>query len=137
MAKNVGYAKRSLIDKLGLKSGHRACFHGAPDDYESTLGVLPEEVTVVRQLRGEFDFIQFFTDRRAVLGKRLPALKKALKKDGMLWVSWPKKASGVPTDVTEDVVRETALGNGLVDVKVAAVDDVWSGLKLVYRKRDR
>ena len=61
----------------------------------------------------------------------------ALKKDGMLWVSWPKKASGVPTDVTEDVVRETALGNGLVDVKVAAVDDVWSGLKLVYRKRDR
>jgi len=109
MAKNVGYAKRSLIDKLGLKSGHRACFHGAPDDYESTLGVLPEEVTVVRQLRGEFDFIQFFTDRRAVLGKRLPALKKALKKDGMLWVSWPKKASGVPTDVTEDVVRETGV----------------------------
>ena len=137
MAKTAGYSERSLVDKLGIKAGHRAHFAGAPADYDTTLGPLPEGVILVRQLRGQFDFIQFFTDRRANLERRFPALKKALKKDGMLWVSWPKKASGVSTDVTEDVVRDIALGNGLVDVKVAAVDEVWSGLKLMYRLKDR
>ena len=137
MAKTAGYSKRSLVDKLGIKAAHRAHFAGTPADYDTTLGPLPDGVILVRQLRGQFDFIQFFTDRRVDLERRFPALKKALKMDGMLWVSWPKKASGVSTDVTEDVVRDIALGNGLVDVKVAAVDEVWSGLKLMYRIRDR
>ena len=137
MAKAAGYSERSLVDKLGIKASHRAHFASAPADYDTTLGPLPEGVILVHQLRGQFDFIQFFTDRRANLERRFPALKKALKKDGMLWVSWPKKASGVSTDVTEDVVRDIALGNGLVDVKVAAVDEVWSGLKLMYRLKDR
>ena len=109
----------------------------APPDYDTTRGPLHEGVIPVRQLRGQFDFIQFFTDRRANLERCFPALKKALKKDGMLCVSWPKKASGVSTDVLGDVVRDIALGNGLVDVKVAAVDEVWSGLKLMYRLKDR
>lgn len=119
MAKTAGYSECSLVDKLGIKASHRAHFASAPADYDTTLGPLPEGVILVHQLRGQFDFIQFFTDRRANLERCFPALKK----DGMLWVSWPKKASGVSTDVTEDVVRDIALGNGLVDVKVAAVDE--------------
>jgi hypothetical protein len=137
LANPAGYSTRSLIDKLGIRAGQRLILINTPAGYAQTLGPLPEDVTLRRQLRGSFDFIQFFTDRRAPLECRFPALKRALQKDGMLWVSWPKKASGVATDVTEDVVRDVALGHGLVDIKVAAVDEVWSGLKLVYRKEDR
>lgn len=137
MAQQAGYSQRSLVDKLGIKAGHRVHIAGAPDGYDEVLGPLPAGVTRAPQLRGPFDFIQFFTDSRARLESRFASLKRGLKKDGMLWVSWPKKASGVPTDLTEDVVRDIALGHGLVDVKVAAVDAVWSGLKLVYRKKDR
>lgn len=137
MAQKAGYSTRSLVDKLGLKAGQRVHIAHAPEGYGDVLGALPDGLSVMAQLRGQFDFIQFFTDRRAQLSQRLPALKKALNKDGMLWISWPKKASGVATDVTEDVVRDLALGIGLVDVKVAAIDEVWSGLKLMYRKKDR
>jgi hypothetical protein len=137
MAQTAGYSHRRLIDKLGLKAGQRAHIAGAPADYDEVLGPLPEDLVLVGRLQGSFDFVQFFTDRRAQLEKRFPALKKALKPDGMLWISWPKKTSGVATDVTEDVVRDIALSHGLVDVKVCAVDEVWSGLKLMYRKKDR
>ena len=112
-------------------------FANAPDGYADLVGPLPDGLSQVSQLRGGLDFLKFFTNRRADLEKRFPALKKALNKDSMLWVSWPKKASGVLTDVTEDVVRDIALANGLVDVKVAAIDEIWSGLKLMYRKKDR
>lgn len=98
---------------------------------------MPPGVTVTSQARGVFPFIHFFTVSRDELESRLPALLKALEPAGALWISWPKKASGVTTDITEDVVRAVALPTGLVDVKVAAIDEIWSGLKLVRRLENR
>jgi len=133
----AGYSQRSLVDKLGIKPGARIAILHAPRGYRATLGKLPRGVTVTSAARGVLSFIQFFSVDRAILERQLPALLRALAPDGALWVSWPKKASGVPTDMTEDVVRAIALPTGLVDVKVAAVDDVWSGLKLVRRLKNR
>ena len=133
----AGYSQRSLVDKLGIKPGARIAILHAPRGYRATLGKLPRGVTVTSAARGVLSFIQFFTVDRAILERQLPALLRVLAPDGALWVSWPKKASGVPTDMTEDVVRAIALPTGLVDVKVAAVDDVWSGLKLVRRLKNR
>jgi len=133
----AGYSQRSLVDKLGIKPGTRIAILNAPRGYRATLGKLPAGVTVAVNPRGQLPFIQFFAVSRSVLESRFPALLRALEPAGALWVSWPKKASGVPTDLTEDVVREIALPTGLVDVKVAAVDDVWSGLKLVRRLKTR
>lgn len=127
----AGYSKRSLLDKLGIKAGMRVCFIDDPPGYRALLGPLPDEVVVSATLRGKKDFIHFFTDRESRLASRLPALRRALRPAGLLWVSWPKKSSGVETDVTEGVVRRLALDGGLVDVKVCAVDETWSGLKLV------
>jgi len=133
----AGYSQRSLVDKLGIKPGARIAILHAPRGYRATLGKLPRGVTVTSAARGVLSFIQFFSVDRAILERQLPALLRVLAPDGALWVSWPKKASGVPTDMTEDVVRAIALPTGLVDVKVAAVDDVWSGLKLVRRLKNR
>ena len=133
----AGYSQRRLVDKLGIKPGNRVAIINAPQDYDELLGTLPEGVQVRTRLTGHFDFIQFFTKGRRDLAKRFGSLMSRMDKNGMLWVSWPKRASGVETDVNEDIVRDVALGAGLVDVKVCAVDDVWSGLKLVYRKKDR
>jgi len=133
----AGYSGKPLINKLGIKPGARLLILAAPTGYARTLGALPEGVVQAKALAGAFDFIQFFTTKRRDLERRFAALAKSLEPDGMLWVSWPKKASGVPTDVTEDVVREIALAAGLVDVKVCAVDETWSGLKLVRRLKDR
>jgi hypothetical protein len=133
----AGYSQRSLVDKLGIKPGAKVCILGAPRGYTKTLGPLPAGATAVKTPKPGLDFIHFFTTQRAELEKRFAALQKALAPAGMLWVSWPKKASGVATDVTEDVVRGVALARGLVDVKVCAVDDTWSGLKLVRRLKDR
>lgn len=134
---STGYSGRPLIDKLGLKAGMRALFLKAPDHYPDLLGPVPEAVELRKQLRGEFDFIHAFCDRVAALRRDLPRWRAHLRDTGMLWVSWPKRASGVETDVTEDVVRHLALGLDLVDVKVAAVDEIWSGLKLMIRKERR
>jgi hypothetical protein len=131
------YSARPLAEKLGIKSDTRIALIGAPRGYRTTLGTLPPGVRVVATLRGSLPLIQFFTKRRAALGRSFPALKRALAVDGALWVSWPKQASGVATDLTEDGVRALALAHGLVDVKVCAVDAVWSGLKLVRRLKDR
>jgi len=133
----AGYSGRSLVDKLGIKPGMRIAIVGAPKGFRATLGSLPDGVAVMSAPRGELPFIHVFTKQRSLLERRLPAFKKALKQDGALWVSWPKKSSGVATDLTEDVVREVALAGGLVDVKVCAVDEIWSGLKLVRRLKDR
>jgi len=133
----AGYSQRSLVEKLGIKPGTRIAILNAPRGYRATLGKLPAGVTVAVNPRGQLPFIQFFAVSRSVLESRFPALLHALDPAGALWVSWPKKASGLPTDLTEDVVREIALPTGLVDVKVAAVDDVWSGLKLVRRLKTR
>ena len=133
----AGYNQRSLVEKLGIKPGMRIAILHPPRGYRATLGKLPRGVTVTSVLRGVLPFIHFFTADRALLERQLSALLRTLAPDGAVWVSWPKQASGVPTDITEDVVRAVALPTGLVDIKVAAIDDVWSGLKLVRRLRNR
>ncbi len=133
----AGYSKRSLVDKLGIKPGFSALILAAPKGYAKTLGPLPKDVAVAEAPRPGLHFIHLFTTKRADLERRFTALRDALAPAGMLWISWPKKAAGVPTDVTEDVVRGVALANGMVDVKVCAVDETWSGLKLVRRLKDR
>ena len=133
----AGYSGRPLVDKLGIKPGTRIAILNAPRGYRATLGHLPAGVVVASAARGTFPFIQFFAVSRSVLESRFPALVRALEPAGALWISWPKKASGMPTDLTEDVIRAIALPTGLVDVKVAAVDVVWSGLKLVRRLENR
>ncbi|HET9708469.1 MAG TPA: DUF3052 domain-containing protein [Gemmatimonadales bacterium] len=132
-----GYSGKGLVDKLGIKPGMRIAIVGAPRGFRATLGPLPDGVSVTATPRGTLPFIHFFAKQRSVLERRLHSLKRALAQDGALWVSWPKKSSGVETDLTEDGVRAVALDGGLVDVKVCAVDEVWSGLKLVRRLKDR
>jgi len=133
----AGYSKRSLVEKLGIQDGFAISIIGAPKDYAGTLGKLPAGVKPINKLAGPLDFIQFFCSRRDRLEAGFADLKAALSPSGMLWVSWPKASSGVPTDLTENVVREIGLQNGLVDVKVCAVDETWSGLKFVYRLKER
>jgi hypothetical protein len=133
----AGYSGTPLAKKLGFKPGMAAAYVGAPEGFDELLGDLPGGVTVRRQLRGPVDLIVCFVTARRDLEKRLPRLRAALRPDGMLWIGWPKRASGVPTDMTEDVVREVALPTGLVDTKVAAIDETWSGLRLVIRKELR
>src|SRR5688572_20107890 len=133
----AGYSSRALVDKLGIKPGMRIAIVNAPRGYRKTLGKLPARVTVASATRGAFPLIHCFVVDRAVLERQLQALLRALEPAGALWISWPKKSSGVATDITEDVIRAVALPTGLVDVKVAAVDDVWSGLKLVRRLKHR
>ncbi len=133
----AGYPKRSLVQKLGIKAGNKIAILNSPVDYDQTLGALPPDVLTVDTRAGSLDFIHFFTSRRVELERRFPELKAALAPDGMLWIAWPKRASKMDTDLTEDVVRQIGLANGLVDVKVAAIDQTWSGLKFVYRLKDR
>lgn len=122
---------------MGIKSGQRIIILNAPDGYETTLGVLPDGIEVVHDLAGQFDLIQYFTTERAAYERDFPILRDALLTAGMLWVSWPKKAAKMATDLDENVIRDIGLANGLVDVKVIAVDERWSGLKFVRRVKDR
>lgn len=133
----AGYSGTLLPRKLGIKAGDRLALVAAPSDFDATLGTLPEAVTVRRQLRGPVNVAVFFTKRRADLERRFEALSTAIEVDGGLWVAWPKRASGVATDVTEDTVREVALPAGLVDNKVCAIDETWSGLRVVWRREGR
>ncbi len=133
----AGYSGTSLVKKLGIKSGQKVLILNQPDTYAKTLGKLPAGVTLVKRFGKELDFIQFFTKELGELTANFPRLKAALAQDGTLWVSWPKKAAKVQTDLDENIVREVGLRNGLVDVKVTAVDETWSGLKFVYRLKDR
>jgi len=140
---SAGYSEKSLPEKLGYKAGQRALFVGLPQELAGLPSSTAFESVVHRPgwnvvlAAHSFDMIHAFTTKRADLDAHLRTLQHALKPDGMIWVSWPKKASQVPTDVTEDVVREAALALDLVDVKVAAIDAMWSGLKLVIRKERR
>ncbi len=134
---SAGYSHRSLAAKLGIEPGTAVTALGAPPVYRELLEPVPADVTFVARLRAPARFVHCFVTRRAELERELPRLARALADDGVLWVSWPKRASKVETDVTEDVVRELALPHGLVDVKVCAVDEVWSGLKLVRRLAHR
>ncbi|MDJ0756031.1 MAG: hypothetical protein QNJ45_21060 [Ardenticatenaceae bacterium] len=132
-----GYSKTPLFKKLGIKPGNRVLVKNRPDHYEQLVDPLPEGVKLLKRRGSEVDIIHLFTKSRAELVRLLPGYMTLIRPAGMIWVSWPKKASKVPTDVTEDVIREVALPLGLVDVKVCAVDEVWSGLKLVIRKENR
>ncbi len=133
----AGYSGTPLGRKLGIKPGARLALIGAPDGFDATLGELPADVAVRRAVRGPLDVIVAFFVDLSRLERRLPALRTALQPAGGLWIAWPKRASGVATDLTEDVVRELGLASGLVDNKVCAIDAVWSGLRLVYRLVDR
>jgi hypothetical protein len=133
----AGYSGTPLIRKLGIKEGQRVAFPAAPDAFDALLGPLPDGVTVKSRATGPLDVIVFFTTSRAELARRLPALRRAMDPAAGLWVAWPKRSSGVETDMTEDVVRELGLANRLVDNKVCAIDEVWSGLRLVIRREDR
>jgi hypothetical protein len=133
----VGYSKRSLPDKLGIKAGSSLLLVRPPEGYATTLGALPPGVRLEGKLRSGLDLVHVFVSRRAELARGLPAWREAIFPAGTLWVSWPKKAAKVATDLTEDVIREEALALGLVDVKVCAVDATWSGLKLVVPVKDR
>jgi DUF3052 family protein len=132
-----GYSGTPLPKKLGFKPGFTAAYVSPPDGFDALLGELPDDVVVRTQLRGPLDLVVCFVVERRDLEKRLPKLRAALAPAGMLWIAWPKRASGVPTDMTEDVVREVALPTGLVDTKVAAIDETWSGLRLVVRRELR
>ncbi len=129
----AGYSGTPLAKKLGVKAGAEVLVVNAPSSYLKLLAPLPVGVSFVSRLTQSTDLIHVFTDRKAALASALTAYRARMSPSAVLWVSWPKKASGVPTDVTEDVVRELALPLGLVDVKVCAVDHTWSGLKLVIR----
>jgi hypothetical protein len=133
----AGYSGTPLPKKLAIKEGHRLALLDAPDGFDRTLGELPDGVETRTSARGKADVVVFFTASRAALGRRFDALARAIFPDGGLWIAWPKRASGVETDLTEDVVREVALDRGLVDNKVCAIDDTWSGLRLVHRVVDR
>ena len=130
----AGYSQRSLIAKLGIAPGQRILIVNPPEGYDRTLGPVPAGVTRLRRVAGSPDVIQLFVTSRAQLEARWDGLAGALAPGGMLWVSWPKRGSGVATDLTEDILRQVGLPRGLVDVKVCAVDQVWSGLKFVRRR---
>jgi hypothetical protein len=133
----AGYSGTPLSKKLGIKPGSKVLLVEAPPGHRKLLAPLPEGVEFVPRLSQSTDLVHYFSTKSAHLKKTLPAIRKKMRADAVLWISWPKKAAHVATDLTEDAVRELALPLGLVDVKVCAIDDVWSGLKLVVRKELR
>jgi len=133
----AGYSGTPLAKKLGINEGSRLFLSGAPKNYLQLVAPLPKGVKVVPRIDAKTDIVHVFSTERARLKAALQDSLAKLKKDGSIWVSWPKKSSKVPTDITEDTIREVALPMGLVDIKVCAVDEVWSGLKLVLRKNNR
>lgn len=137
MAALYGYSGTPLAKKLGLKNGFQVCLINAPEHYFELFTDLPAELYFEDKEDVKVDFIHFFTKDKYEFMMMLPRLKDRIKPNGMIWVSWPKKASKVPTDITEDIIRNFALQIGLVDIKVCAVDETWSGLKLVIPVKNR
>jgi hypothetical protein len=133
----AGYTGTPLQRKLGLKPGYRIYILQPPNEYFKWISPLPEGVEVREQQHGEFDCIHLFVKDKKVFQREFVKSKSHLKKAGMLWVSWPKKSSNVATELDENSIREIGLQEGLVDVKVCAVDEIWSGLKFVFRVKDR
>ena len=133
----AGYSGTPLAKKLGIKEGSRDALLCAPGGLDAELAPLPGGVTVLRRLAPDLDVAVLFVAERRDLERRFDAVARAVFPAGGLWVAWPKKSSKVPTDLTEDVLRDVALPKGLVDNKVCAVTDVWSGLRLVWRKENR
>ncbi len=133
----AGYSKRTLVDKLGIKPGMEMAIINAPDGYDKIIGKLPLNTKVATSAFGTEDFIHIFLIDKSNMEKSIPALRRNLKSNGMLWVSWPKGKQKSPDALNENMIREVALKNKLVDVKVCAVDDYWSGLKLVIPLSER
>ena len=132
-----GYSGTALAKKLGIKPGSRLLLVGAPDQYVDLLSPLPAGIQFDQQLSEATDIVQVFSTERIQLEQQLASYRAKLKSTGAIWVSWPKKSARVPTDITEDIIRDIALPLGFVDIKVCAVNEVWSGLKLVIRKELR
>jgi hypothetical protein len=133
----VGYSGTPLVQKLGIKRGAQICTIGPPANYRALLAPLSDEVSFTKQIKPGAVFVHAFISKRQTLEKELERLRTRIADDGVLWISWPKKSSGVVTDITEDVIRKLALPLGFVDIKVCAVDETWSGLKLVIRRENR
>lgn len=133
----AGYSGTPLVKKLGIKEEFRVALIGAPKGFQKELGKLPEKVKVTASRKGPLDLILFFVDSKLDLEKSFSLLAASLTANGLFWVAWPKKSSGVLTDLAFDVVQRVGLAAGLVDVKICAVNDIWSGLKFVYRLKDR
>jgi hypothetical protein len=133
----AGYSSTPLPRKLGLKEGMSVGLLDPPEQLPELLGPIWAALSISSRLERQQDLVLVFVTSAAELARRTPALKVAIAPDGMIWVAWPKKASKIPTDITEDVIREIVLPTGLVDVKVCAIDETWSGLKLVIRKELR
>jgi hypothetical protein len=133
----AGYSGKSTVQKLGIKPGFRIFVVHAPKAYRDIIGELPDDVTIAKVAKPPLDMVHVFATEAAGLAGKLRGYRDAIAPAGMVWVSWPKKASRVATDLSDVVVRDTALPLGLVDVKVCAIDEVWSGLKFVIRKSER
>jgi hypothetical protein len=133
----AGYSGTPLPKKLGIKPGIIVVVIDPPENYRKLLGQIPSGVNFATRPVGNTKFIHLFVKERRALEKHLSSLRQKIAEDAVLWVSWPKKSSGVPTDVTEDVIRAVALPIGFVDIKVCAVDETWSGLKLMIRRENR
>ena len=133
----AGYSGTPLFKKLGMKPDFRICVKNEPANYRGLVSEMVDQAVFSTRLSGMFDLIHFFTSSRKEFEVQLPKLKNKIYQDGAIWISWPKKASKVETDMTENVIRDVCLPLGLVDVKVCAVDEIWSGLKLVIRKELR
>ena len=133
----AGYSGAPLIQKIGIKPGHRVLLRNHPASFVKDLGKLPEGAKSADRISGKANVIVYFTELLAELEKDFARLSAALVPNSMLWIGWPKKASGRPTNLTEDIVRRVGLACGLVDVKVCAIDETWSGLKFVIRVKDR
>lgn len=132
----AGYSGTPLVKKIGIKAGDKYCVINAPKDFDKELAPLPDSATEVAKGKGINVAIVFAT-KATEMTKQVLAMRDRIEQNGMIWVSWPKRASKVPTDITEDAIRDWALKNKLVDVKVCAVNEVWSGLKLVIPVKDR
>ena len=134
---SAGYSGTPLVRKLGLRPGWRVAVLDGPDGVDDLLGELPPGLRLVRRLSGELDAVWIFVVTRRELERRLPGAIGRLPPDGTLWISWPKRTSGVPSDLTEQVLREVVLPTGWVDIKVAAIDETWSGLRFALRRELR
>jgi hypothetical protein len=133
----AGYSRTPLAKKLGIKSGYHIRLVNQPGYYFSLFDVMPPDVIFKKEKKTRKNLVHYFTMQAKDLQKDMPLLKNEIEADGVIWISWPKKASKMTTDVTENLVRDLALGNGLVDIKVCAIDEIWSGLKLVIPVKDR
>lgn len=133
----AGYSSTPLPKKLGIKEGSRVALINAPKDFSQTLGELPHDAEIVARVTKPLDIVLLFVLTERALKRDFQKLSTRLVSNGMIWIAWPKKSSGVATDLTFTNVQQIGLDAGLVDVKICAIDDVWSGLKFVYRLKDR